>query len=637
VQHLRAISVIAVFLFHSFPDFFTIGYLGVDLFFFISGYLIFPQIFELTKFNSRHKLKKDVKRFMTRRIYRIVPALGLCICVTWILFFFFGPSPQNFGGAEFFLSVLSLFGLGNFAALNFSGDYFNSVSPLTHFWSLGVEMQAYIFMAVLGLILAPKIKGKINRFRFLILVIIILSFLSRFLVIYHSNNFSRVGLDTLSISGEFTDFYFTGNRIWEFSVGGLVATLNSFRSKKNTSKLKFLSLMVIVSLLILNTDLNINIRVFLLFLTASFYLRFNHENQNSLFSLIFLWIGNRSYSIYLYHLPILFVFTNNLIPQSYIVFFYISSILMILLLANFSYRVVEQKCGFSEEQFQSNLCSNHNKLYLSGYLSPIFVIVMLINLNQTFPVDNKSNLSFKMNYAASELSKCPLGQIEKECLLIEGDIDNRWLLLGDSHAGALQGVIGEIAMEENATLLVWNKCRFFDPKISSELNALFPKWCIESNTLRMEYINKINPNLILVAYQNSNVRSGSTTLDSKLWYEVFKETLNSIKKERNRVILFSQIPEYPNSPTEKHRFSFKPEKAFRVNQFSTLVIERDFELKMSMNQINVIDLSKTFCDINFCTRYRNNWLYLDSNHISNYGAELLKSNLRLQILKYTGL
>jgi hypothetical protein len=242
-----------------------------------------------------------------------------------------------------------------------------------------------------------------------------------------------------------------------------------------------------------------------------------------------------------------------------------------------------------------------------------------------------------MNYAASELSKCPLGQIEKECLLIEGDIDNRWLLLGDSHAGALQGVIGEIAMEENATLLVWNKCRFFDPKISSELNALFPKWCIESNTLRMEYINKINPNLILVAYQNSNVRSGSTTLDSKLWYEVFKETLNSIKKERNRVILFSQIPEYPNSPTEKHRFSFKPEKAFRVNQFSTLVIERDFELKMSMNQINVIDLSKTFCDINFCTRYRNNWLYLDSNHISNYGAELLKSNLRLQILKYTGL
>ena len=633
VQYLRAISVVAVVFFHSFPDFFTCGYLGVDLFFFISGYLIFPQIFELTKFHSKHKLKKDVKRFITRRMYRIIPALGVCICFVWILFFFFGPSPQNFSGAEFSLSVLSLFGLGNFAALHFSGDYFHSVSPLTHFWSLGVEMQAYLIMALLALALASKINGKINRFRFLLLAIMIISFLLRYLVIYHSNNFARVGLDTLSISGQFTDFYLTGNRIWEFTAGGLVATLKSLNFMKNNRKLASLSLITITSLLMLDFDLNLSIRIILLFLAASFYLSINHDTKHSVVSPILLWIGNRSYSIYLYHLPVLFVFTNSLIPLRYIDLFYVLSILTILVLSNFSYKLIEQRYVFSENKFNSNFYTNHYKFVFSGYLFPLVIIAMVITLNQTFPVENNSNLSFKLNYAASELSKCPLGQIKKECMLTEGNVDKRWLLLGDSHAGALQGVIGEIAMEENVTLLVWNKCRFFDPKISTELNSLFPRWCIESNTQRMEYINEINPEMILIAYQNSEVKNGSKSLNPSLWNKVFSETLKSIKQKRNEIVLFSQIPEYPNSPVEKYRLSFKPEKFFEVNQFSNLITEKNFYDEMNLEQINVVELSNILCDAKFCSRYMNNWLYLDSNHISNYGALFLKPNIRLQILK----
>lgn len=54
---------------------------------------------------------------------------------------------------------------------------------------------------------------------------------------------------------------------------------------------------------------------------------------------------------------------------------------------------------------------------------------------------------------------------------------------------------------------------------------------------------------------------------------------------------------------------------------------------MNLEQINVVELSNILCDAKFCSRYMNNWLYLDSNHISNYGALFLKPNIRLQILK----
>ena len=57
IQQIRAISVIAVVLFHSFPNKFVYGYLGVDVFFFLSGFLIFPQIYEIAKSESKNTLR----------------------------------------------------------------------------------------------------------------------------------------------------------------------------------------------------------------------------------------------------------------------------------------------------------------------------------------------------------------------------------------------------------------------------------------------------------------------------------------------------------------------------------------------------------------------------------------------------
>lgn len=141
-----------------------------------------------------------------------------------MLFFFFGPSPEKLNGSEFYISILSIFGIGNIAALNYSGDYFNSSSPLTHFWSLGVEMQSYLLFAVLALLFAKLINKNVTRFRIFLLIIILASLVSKYIFVYHSNVFGFFGLDTLAITGDFSNFYLTPNRLWQFALGGLFAT-----------------------------------------------------------------------------------------------------------------------------------------------------------------------------------------------------------------------------------------------------------------------------------------------------------------------------------------------------------------------------------------------------------------------------
>jgi peptidoglycan/LPS O-acetylase OafA/YrhL len=627
IQQIRAISVIAVVMFHSFPDKFAYGYLGVDVFFFLSGFLIFPQIHDITKSESKTALKFNVKKFILRRIYRIGPALGFCILVVWILFFFFGPSPKNFSGPEFYISILSMLGFGNIAALNYEGDYFSSSSPLTHFWSLGVEIQSYFLFAMLTLFLSRIINKNLKRFRIFLFMIILVSLISKYVFLHYSNIFDNFGLDTLAITGSFSDFYLTPNRLWQFALGGLFATFTTIDKEytqlnKKTSKLLF----VTVSILLLSKlDVTNNYRVIVILSTVGLYLISNADKEIKYVTSFLVWIGDRSYSIYLYHLPMLFILSSNSNVTNLTHFLFIMTILIILLISNYSYKYIEltHRVTISSPNDRQNLFTKHRKLFLTSYLVPVSGIVLVIILNNLFPVKSNFPLNFVYNYAASELSKCKLGQIEEPCTLTNGPSSRNWLLLGDSHAGAIQGAISEIALQAQANFLVWNKCRFFDPNISLEMNSLFPKWCVDSNIKRIEYIKRVKPSLIFIAYQNGSVAKGDNQMPQNLWQDVFTSTLRSINSNDSTVILFSQLPEYTTPPSSDYRYSIGMDKNLNVDQFTDLPKQRIYENKLRNENILVIDLVPTFCNSISCTRFIDNWLYLDTNHLSNFGAELI--------------
>ena len=144
INGLRALSIIAVLLHHLFPSIFFNGYLGVDVFFFISGFVISSSLYRRNVVNN-----ESLASFYTRRFKRILPPLFfmllVCSLPTALLIF-----PSSSSAMLSFRGILaSLFGLSNIYYYKQSLDYFGALAdlnPFTHTWSLGVEEQFYLIL-----------------------------------------------------------------------------------------------------------------------------------------------------------------------------------------------------------------------------------------------------------------------------------------------------------------------------------------------------------------------------------------------------------------------------------------------------------------------------------------------------------
>src|SRR6476660_5937535 len=199
IDGLRAFAVLSVVLYHAFPKEVRGGYVGVDIFFVISGFLISSILFtEITE----HRF--SLTRFYGRRIRRIFPALAVCLAAVLAYgFVVLMPSElaqlgkQVFFGASF---------LSNFALWSESG-YFDDTAtskPLLHLWSLGIEEQFYILWPPL-LWIAFKLKAAIGR---LIVGLLMISF--------------AVNI-ALSLTDTSSDFYLPVSRFWELLAGAALA------------------------------------------------------------------------------------------------------------------------------------------------------------------------------------------------------------------------------------------------------------------------------------------------------------------------------------------------------------------------------------------------------------------------------
>lgn len=205
IDGLRAIAVIAVVAFHAFPNWVTGGFIGVDIFFVISGYLISKIIFE-----NLEKGTYNFFEFYTRRIIRIFPAL-IIVLVACFIFGWFVLLADEYKQLSKHIAASASF-ISNIVFLNEAGYFDNAADtkPLLHLWSLGIEEQFYIFWPLL-LWLAWK-----RKFNFLTItvIIVIVSFLL---------NLKGIKQDAVKT------FYSPETRFWELLCGSLLAWFNLYK------------------------------------------------------------------------------------------------------------------------------------------------------------------------------------------------------------------------------------------------------------------------------------------------------------------------------------------------------------------------------------------------------------------------
>lgn len=330
---LRAIAVLFVLLIHGSYGYFKGGWIGVDLFFVLSGYLI------TTLLKNDYLINKTISilKFYIRRFLRLLPALIFCIILSYILnVFSINPKVDN----NLFASLAVLFYFNNLIDINLAGN-------LSHLWSLSVEEHFYLFWPLFLSYFFLWFSTKSQKW-FIFSIIIVITIIK---IICLQNDFVFAKGIFVIDTHRFTLF-----RIDSLLIGALVAMMSTkFNNtlkvyNKTTYDAILLFMAVVFTFLLFKLSIDnvfyknggffiINMLcAMLIFVSAEIPDHFILSNK------LLCWLGKRSYGIYIYHFPIFMFFEDYRISSS-IYNFLLVTVLRVaatLLIAGISYQYVEK-------------------------------------------------------------------------------------------------------------------------------------------------------------------------------------------------------------------------------------------------------------------------------------------------------
>ena len=640
IDGLRALAVIPVILFHAEFDLFSGGFVGVDIFFVISGFLITSILLkdiENKKFNLLY--------FYERRARRILPALFfiMILCIPFAWFWMTPVQTKDFSES---LAAVSLF-ISNILFLEQSGYFAANATeiPLLHTWSLAVEEQFYIFFPLL-LVFLWKF-GKRVLIGSLILISIASLGLSEWAWRYEPD----------------ANFYLILTRAWELLSGALAAIIIYKNKFEENNFLSILGLgFVIFSILFFDQNTPFpSVYALIPILGVVLIILFTDKGTISykiLSSKLLVGIGLISYSAYLWHQPLFaFVRIRSLSEPSILVMSSLS--LASLILAYFSWKFIElpfrQKNRFS----QKNIFL-YSALGIFFFISITFVTSLNNNFENRFdqkiihsvnsvkkietPYGEVCTLGPKKNILAHPIEGCTNFFVNKKA-----DI----LLLGDSHLESISFRLQEKLFDMNigSYSIPYSGCIPI-PGFRSITRGENHK-CHEHNLAMLDYARKEGINTIILVSRFPWYLEG-TGFDNKLGgvetkkrpidvidppknntnrisrvEEAIKFGLNNLLKEFN-VIFIEPVPEVGWSvPDRTIKLSMHNQPNYIEHEYNVYK-ERN---KRVVNILNKIDskrlyrlkTSEIFCDAvsNICNTSKNgNLLYTDNNHLSKFGSEI---------------
>jgi peptidoglycan/LPS O-acetylase OafA/YrhL len=636
IDGLRAVAVLLVLIFHAGFSIFPGGYVGVDIFFVISGYLITGILL-----NDIEEKQFKFTTFYKRRIRRLMPALfGMLLITTIIASIILLPSDFSSYGKSLISVVLSL---SNIYFWRENGGYFEGnveEVPLLHTWSLSVEEQFYLLWPLMMLIFSRHLKH--SAFLLFLLFVIICS-------VVLSQWVSEV---TFAAA-----YYLLPTRIFELLIGAILVL--SFHRLPNLSilylnLLAFIGLVCILSAsLILNSESSFPGYNALLPTIGTALLLYTGAkgstwiNQCLSFGPL-VWIGLISYSLYLWHWPLI-VFIRY---TGFELTIEVSIIIVVLsiLLGWISWKYIETP-------FRVGKTNDFKHVFSKIYLVPSAVIIimgLIFYVQNGLPQRFDSGLikmEAALNTKPGELragchspSRLSEAKPSENCWF--GDLNNKSttaLLVGDSHGNHFTGFIDELTKVSGIAVKDYtlDECLpIFGLKWGH--NPHYSQLCESRNDLIKEHIKESKFGYIILSgywpsYEgyhyifDDNKKIIAPENYQSLLSSKFNETLQAITEQGSiPVIIKDSSPNGSDSPAcaiKKRLYNEGLECNIdkkKVDHRDEMINSLFSQLKLNFPELIVIDPKEAMCDQEICYSSLDDIpLFIDQNHLNDEGSRII--------------
>lgn len=640
IEVLRSIAIIGVVAYHlGIPV--NSGYLGVDIFFVISGYLVFSKIQSHPHFDFKAFLD-----FSKMRFWRIYPALLLTSLLTGSAATFI-LSPVQELQVTTKATIFTLGFVGNYFFAITTGSYFDDFAnslPNLHFWSISVEFQVWLLFAIILFVVKKFLSKQNTNLIFLIFFAVISLFIA-----FLENLFMG------DLNNSTHSFYLTSVRGIELLVGALVAMFPRV-SKNPLRKLNLLVLSCILFMLTWPSQGHIIYNVFIVFLSAM-YIWSNPFISLNVLSRPFVFIGSYAYVLYLVHWPIVVILnrtmpfdsTTKMIIQLICIFL---SVIPLKLLESFFIKKSRNGFGVKKAFISPSLI---------GALFCVLAIVTPGVLAQGGGFDPQVREIYNSKKRSTE--NCHNFQDSaafKKCIInFNGNKSFDNFLIGDSHASTYTDSFLNYARFSGSSTFIstFSGCPAFP--INRTIDGKLTN-CISYSEWILNQIKFYKPHRIFIAnrinnYLNSELRvagegkeisnicvlgvnmksyCGEDPLVRSIYKESISDFISKIPVTTSVFVIVGQ-PEFQSNFEEcETLFTLKP-KCFVVSLKDH--IERNesaLNIYSDMKVINTLNISKNFCGDEFCRAIIDNQVWFhDSHHLNVDGARKVFNRNILPLLE----